>query len=111
MDPDTLALHQRLKVHAAHHHLLLLAPIQPPSAPIRASASLTGLSRRQITALTLSLLMQKGRTGAMHKKQGCVSPQLQLTQCLKYGTGQLPQIPACWQEIEKVIKAQQIQLQ
>lgn len=81
-------------------------------APLRASASLTSLSRRQITALTLSLPMWKGCAGATHRKQDSVSPQLPLTQYLKYRIGQLPQIPALCQELVKeVIRAQQIQLQ
>ena len=83
----------------AHHYLPLLAPIQPFSAPIRACASFTSLSRRQITALTFSLPIWKDCAGATHRKQGSVSPQLPLIQYLKHRIGQLPQIPGLCQEI------------
>lgn len=88
-----------LPVHRAHLHLPLLAPIQLFSAPIRAPASLTSLSQRQITALTFSSPMWKGCAGPTHRKQGSVSPQLPLTRYLKYAIGQLPQIAAPCQEI------------
>lgn len=111
MFPDTLPLHQRLLVHGDHHHLPLLASIQCFSAPLKPLASLTGLSRRQLTALMFSLPVWKVCAGGRHREQGSVSPQLPLTQYLNYGTGHLPQIPAFCQEIEKLIKAHQIQLQ
>lgn len=61
MFPDTLALHQHLLAHGDHHHLPLLASIQPFSAPIKPLASLTGLSRRQLTALMFSLPVWKAQ--------------------------------------------------
>lgn len=98
MFPDTLALHQPLLVHGDHHHLPLLASIQHFSAPIKLLASLTGLSRRQLTALMFSLPMWKVCASGRHRKQGSASPQLPLTQYLNYGIGHLPQIPAFCQE-------------